>query len=306
MSNDIQMLAGTPLALTGFEAKPLVAALVEYDGDRCDLEAKLTGTAVAATCAKLVNAWAWGVENPAMTKIEVGKLGGRGNKSQGDRTLVADFSQNTQSRYRKIARVPRDRLEAWVENQLAKPKPTLRIGHFEKSQPYVTEDVRDALAEMGSVCYDHLPNVKEWTSAMTQHTFLKHQLRLMDMGVDEFRAKMDANDLTTADAEEWQRVQNELDGLSSDGEKKKKKPSKKLTLDVLMHQCRSWVETAHGYSGADDEHRRIVDYVDSSEAVVKATSYRFETDAPGMLEKLDDIIDFAIKLKGDINARQQV
>ena len=130
------------------DTKGISQAVSEYQGDRVALDKALRGAETNSQAARLLNAWQWGRENEALTAAERGSQGGRGNiklvQETGENELA--LAKATAAKYRKIARVPLSRLEAWMEAQRSAGEATT-FAAFELSAWYEVEGYRKSLKD---------------------------------------------------------------------------------------------------------------------------------------------------------------
>ena len=208
-------------SLPATAVNPLVAkavrATVLYDmvaGHGGDLEQADSRTRVAilqAQAVRLCIAHKWGTDNPAQQGERSDLTSSTEKKDR--RSSVA---KETAANRRKIARVPRDRLEAWIDAQLAHPETgNIKQTDFEKSHPYRTEDRRDELNALPAVSFEHEKGAV-WTEAMTRRVVLAGVVRRMDGGVEESAARQQAFKEAKRDRDDWTRVQAVLDAPAKD------------------------------------------------------------------------------------------
>ena len=166
-------------------------AVAEYEGDRVALDKALRGAETNSRAARLLNAWQWGCHNPALPASERGAQGGRGNTklvSESEKGTLA-LGNKAAARYRKIARVPLSRLEAWITAQLAINE-TITFGAFEQTRWYILEQHRVRLEDD----IEKHPNLDldakhdDWTEAHQRRIYLQTVVREMERGASEGEA----------------------------------------------------------------------------------------------------------------------
>lgn len=203
MTTDLQPVTANPLIAEAVKATTIYDMVAAHTGDIEAADANTQLAIAQAQAVRLCIAHRWGVDNPpAKRGPKTGEVSYTSKKGEGN-----SVAPKTAAARRAIARVPRDRLESWIDAQLAHPESAaLKQVDFEKSQPFRTEDRRDELKALGRVRFTHKAGA-QWTEKMEAHTLLASIVKHMDAGLDEGVARDMAKREAKTARLSWDRVQ---------------------------------------------------------------------------------------------------